>query len=213
MFKIVNRTVPLALARLGYTKQEVGEIVDYIDEHDTIEDAPHLKSEHLAVFDCAFKPAKGQRSIHYMGHIRMMGAVQPFLSGAISKTVNMPRESTAQEIFNVYVEGWKLGLKAVAIYRNGSKRTQPLNVSKTPEKAKKAEVKAAEVPPVAMPNRHRLPVTRWSIAHKFDLAGHEGYLHVGLYEDNQPGELFITMAKVGSTVGGMMDAFATAISL
>ena len=221
MFKIVNRTVPLALARLGYTKQEISEIVDYIDEHDTIEDAPHLRSEHLAVFDCAFKPAKGQRSIQYMGHIRMMAAVQPFLSGAISKTVNMPKESTVQEIFNVYVEGWKLGLKAVAIYRDGSKRTQPLNVRKDKDKEKETagkgmiSISAEQFEAVKRtPHRRRLPATRPSITHKFDVAGHEGYLNVGLYEDsNMPGELFITMAKEGSTVGGMMDAFATAISL
>jgi ribonucleoside-diphosphate reductase alpha chain len=219
MFKIVNRTVPLALDRLGYSQQQVSEIIEHIDEHDTIEGAPHLAEEHLSVFDCAFKPAKGQRSIHYMGHIRMMGAVQPFISGAISKTVNMPRETTVEEIMNVYVEGWKLGLKAVAIYRDGSKRTQPVNVTRQ-DKGK--ESKAAGIPALTaeqlealarQPHRRRLPATRPSLTHKFDVAGHEGYLNVGLYEDGTPGELFITMAKEGSTVGGMMDAFATAISL
>jgi len=214
MFKIVNQTVPLALEKLGYSKQHIAEIIEYIDEHDTIEGAPNLDEGHLAVFDCAFKPVNGQRSINYMGHIRMMGAVQPFLSGAISKTVNMPNEATADEIMNVYVEGWKLGLKAVAIYRDGSKRTQPLNVKKDAGAGKvaSATVETAE-PPKAGPRRHRLSATREAVAHKFDVAGHEGYLHVGLYEDSTPGELFITMAKEGSTVGGMMDAFATAISL
>ncbi len=211
MFKIVNRTVPLALERLKYNKQQVGEIIDHIDQNDTIEGAPHLAEGHLAVFDCAFKPAKGNRSIHYMGHIRMMSAVQPFLSGAISKTVNMPKESTMQDILQVYVEGWKLGLKAVAIYRDGSKRAQPLNVRKSGDKEKKPEAAPAEAK--FAPHRHRLPATRPSITHKFDVAGHEGYLNVGLYDDGKPGELFITMAKEGSTVGGMMDAFATAISL
>jgi ribonucleoside-diphosphate reductase alpha chain len=212
MFKIVNRTVPLALERLGYTSAQVSEIIDYIDQHDTIEDAPHLKEEHLAVFDCAFKPAQGKRSIHYMGHIRMMAAAQPFLSGAISKTVNMPRESTPRDILQVYVEGWRGGLKAVAIYRDGSKRVQPLNVSRDASRAKAMAPAVAE-PPKQEPYRHRLPATRPAITHKFDLAGHEGYLNVGLFEDGSPGELFITMAKEGSTVGGMMDAFATAISL
>ncbi|HAU38374.1 MAG TPA: vitamin B12-dependent ribonucleotide reductase [Phycisphaerales bacterium] len=218
MFKIVNRTVPLALERLGYTAQQVSEIIEFIDEHDTIESAPHVSEEHLPVFDCAFKPANGQRSIHYMGHIRMMSAVQPFLSGAISKTVNMPKEATPEDIRQVYVDGWKLGLKAVAIYRDGSKRTQPLNVDKNADKkpvVKEVEAISAEQLELAKnaPHRHRLPATRPSITHKFDVAGHEGYLNVGLYEDGTPGELFITMAKEGSTVGGMMDAFATAISL
>ncbi len=218
MFKIVNHTVPQALERLGYSKAEISEIVEHIDEHDTIEDAPNLKEEHLAVFDCAFRPAKGQRSIHHMGHIRMMAAVQPFLSGAISKTINMPHETTVDEIMQVYIDGWKFGLKAVAIYRNNSKRTQPLSVSKqteTLEEAEPAEAISLEQLEAARrePHRQRLPATRPSVTHKFDVAGHEGYLNVGLYEDNQPGELFITMAKEGSTVGGMMDAFATAISL
>ena len=218
MFKIVNRTVPQALQRLGYAADQVAEIVEYIDDNDMIEGAPNLKAEHLAVFDCAFRPAKGSRCIHYMGHIRMMGAIQPFLSGAISKTVNMPKEVTADEIMNVYIKGWKLGLKAVAIYRDGSKRVQPLNVSHEGEKQADApdavmisveQLEAARL----KPHRRRLPATRPSLTHKFNVAGHEGYLNVGLYEDGAPGELFITMAKEGSTVGGMMDAFATAISL
>ncbi|RPI59546.1 MAG: hypothetical protein EHM48_08710, partial [Planctomycetaceae bacterium] len=219
MFKIVNRTVPLALERLGYSKGQVAEIIDHIDHHDTIEGAPSLRAEHLPVFDCAFKPGNGTRSIHYMGHIRMMSAVQPFISGAISKTVNMPKESTTEEIMQVYTDGWKLGVKAIAIYRDGSKRTQPLNVRKSDKDAKKTEsllqaISAEQLEAAKRtPHRHRLPATRPSITHKFDIAGHEGYLNVGLYEDGTPGELFITMAKEGSTVGGMMDAFATSISL
>ncbi|HUS92959.1 MAG TPA: vitamin B12-dependent ribonucleotide reductase [Phycisphaerae bacterium] len=219
MFKIVNQTVPLALEQLGYNPTQISEIIGHIDDHETIEGAPHLKDEHLSVFDCAFKPANGRRFIHYMGHIRMMAAVQPFLSGAISKTVNMPKDSTAREIQQVYVDGWKLGLKAVAIYRDGSKRVQPLNVSKDEEKPQaetKAEVRIDEAMLEAarrMPHRERLPATRPSLTHKFSVGGHEGYLTVGQYENGRAGELFVTMAKEGSTVGGMMDAFATAISL
>ncbi len=216
VFKIVNNTVPMALERLGYSSQQISEIIEHIDEHDTIEGAPHLRDEHLGVFDCAFRPANGRRSIHYMGHIRMMGAAQPFLSGAISKTVNMPTEATADDIRQVFIDGWKLGLKAVAIYRDGSKRTQPLNVSqeqidgeKIDETFSLEDIEAAR----RTPHRRRLPATRPSVAHKFEVAGHEGYLHVGLFHDGSPGELFITMAKEGSTVGGMMDAFATSISL
>ena len=218
MFKIINKTVPLALERLGYEHEQISEIVQYIEENDTIEGAENLDPEHLAIFDCAFKPAQGTRFIHYMGHIRMMGAVQPFLSGAISKTVNMPTETTVDQIKQVYVDAWQLGLKAVAIYRDGSKRTQPLNVSQVDEAAEIIqEISISEQlleEARRKPHRHRLPATRPSITHKFDIAGHEGYLNVGLYEDtDQPGELFITMAKEGSTVGGMVDAFATSISL
>ncbi len=218
MFKIVNQTVPLALQRLGYSKDKISEILEYVDEHDMIEGAPGLAEEHLPVFDCAFKPAKGTRCIHYKGHLRMMSAVQPFLSGAISKTVNMPNEATVEEILDVYVEGWRLGLKAVAIYRDGSKRTQPLNtaqITKEEEKALEASGITLEQLEAAKrsPHRERLPATRPSLTHKFDVAGHEGYLTVGLFEDGQPGELFVSMAKEGSTVGGMMDVFATAISL
>jgi ribonucleoside-diphosphate reductase alpha chain len=216
VLKIVNRTVPLALERLGYEPEQVPEIVAHIDSAETIEGAPHLAEEHLGVFDCAFKPANGSRNIHYMGHIRMMAAVQPFLSGAISKTVNMPNEASVEQIRDVYVESWKLGLKAVAIYRDGSKRTQPVNLTAAEGKARaeaahfsREQLEAAR----REPHRHRLPATRPSLTHKFDIAGHEGYLNVGLFEDGQPGELFITMAKEGSTVGGMVDAFATAVSL
>jgi ribonucleoside-diphosphate reductase alpha chain len=206
LMKIVNNTVPMALAKLGYSATEVKDIVGYIDEHETIEGAPHLKDKDLAVFDCAFKPMKGARSIHYMGHIKMMGAVQPFISGAISKTVNVPKAATVQEIEQAYIDAWRIGAKAVSIYRDGSKRTQPLNTSKD----KLAE--AASAAEAAGPRRRRLPDERQSITHKFDIAGHEGYITVGLYEDGQPGELFLTMAKEGSTISGFADAFAQAIS-
>lgn len=207
MLKLVNNTVPKALKRVGYSEEAIKEIVQYIDEHDTIEGAPQLKEEHLPIFDCAFKPSKGKRFIHYMGHIRMMGAVQPFISGAISKTVNFPHEATVQEIEKAYIESWKLGLKAVAIYRDGCKRTQPLNTSSKQKTGKKA----GDAP--SKPYRRRLPAERQAITHKFSVGGHEGYITVGLYPDGQPGEIFLTMAKEGTVVSGMMDAFATAISL
>ena len=207
LLKIVNGTVPRSLKRLGYDSRQIQEIVEYIDEHETIEGAPHLKEEHQPIFDCAFKPAHGSRSIQYMGHVRMMGATQPFISGAISKTINMPTEVTVDEIMQAYIESWKLGLKAVAIYRDGSKRTQPLNTSKEAEKAQKAEATEPRT------FRRRLPDERKSITHKFDIAGHEGYITVGMYEDGQPGEIFITMSKEGSTISGLMDSFATAISM
>jgi ribonucleoside-diphosphate reductase alpha chain len=233
MLKIVNRTVPMALRKLGYNDQQIAEIVKYIDENDMIEGAPHLKEQHLSVFDCAFKPAKGKRSIQYMAHLKMMAATQPFLSGAISKTVNMPQESTVEDIVNTYIEGWKLGLKAVAIYRDGSKRSQPLNTSKNSGAQAGAEAESlrkdndefkkrileleAEIKEVrersSAPARHRLPDTRRAITHKFDIAGHEGYITVGLFEDGSPGELFITMAKEGSTIGGLMDTIGTLVSL
>ncbi len=207
LMKIVNQTIPAALVKLGYTDVQVKAIVDYIDANETIEGAPHLKEKDVAVFDCAFKPARGSRSIHYMGHIRMMGAVQPFLSGAISKTVNVPKEATAGEIMQAYVESWRLGVKAIAIYRDGSKRTQPLNTSREKEEAKAAEARVA-----SQPVRHKLPDERRAITHKFEIAGHEGYITVGLYEDGLPGEIFLVMAKEGSTISGFADAFAQAIS-
>lgn len=200
--KIVNNTIPEALKRLGYDSEQIEHILAYIEKNDTIEGAPHFKEEHLPVFDCAFKPAKGKRSIHYMGHILMMAAVQPFLSGAISKTVNMPNDVTVEDIKKAYIEAWRLGLKAIAIYRDGCKRTQPLSTSKDGDKAKQKYT-----------IRRRLPDERKAITHKFSVAGHEGYLTVGLYEDGQPGEIFITMSKEGSTISGLMDAFATSISL
>jgi ribonucleoside-diphosphate reductase alpha chain len=288
MIKIVNNTVPAALFKLGYDNDQVNAIVSYIDATGTIEGAPGLKPEHLSVFDCSFKPAKGTRSIHYMGHIKMMAATQPFLSGAISKTVNLPHEASVEDVAEAYAESWRQGIKAVAIYRDGSKGTQPLNTSMDAKKepsaldaagsrvlanigagqqpaeadlkaleakiGEKLEVtakqliaataafqnaleeiaKAAAVPvltasaavqpapakdPAQDPNgppravRHRLPEERASITHKFSIAGHEGYITVGLYPTGQPGEIFIKMAKEGSTVSGLMDAFATSISL
>ncbi len=285
MIKIVNNTVPAALFKLGYNNDQVDAIVSYIDATGTIEGAPGIKPEHLAVFDCSFKPAKGTRSIHYMGHIKMMAATQPFLSGAISKTVNLPHEATVEEVAEAYAESWRQGIKAVAIYRDGSKGTQPLNTSMDAKKepsavdaagqrvmaqlaagqpaadadlktleakiSEKLEVTAKSVvsaasafqraldeiakatsvpqmtaalgrkkptlpqdlngPPRAV--RHRLQAERASITHKFSIAGHEGYITVGLYPTGQPGEIFIKMAKEGSTVSGLMDAFATSISL
>ena len=279
MIKIVNNTVPTALFKLGYNNDQVDAIVSYIDATGTIEGAPSLKPEHLAVFDCSFKPAKGTRSIHYMGHVRMMAATQPFLSGAISKTVNLPHDCTLDDIAEAYLESWRLGLKAVAVYRDGSKGAQPLNVSdgnkakdikqsspeqsaaadrvlaalssghkpaeadlktletKVAEKveiasksivaastaftaalarteaseAERSDLEQSEAPPRAV--RHRLPSERASLTHKFSIAGHEGYITVGLYPNGQPGEIFIRMAKEGSTVSGLMDSFATAASL
>jgi ribonucleoside-diphosphate reductase alpha chain len=287
MIKIVNNTVPAALFKLGYKNDEVNAIVSYIDATGTIEGAPGIKPEHLAVFDCSFKPAKGTRSIQYMGHIKMMAAAQPFLSGAISKTVNLPHEASVEDVAEAYAESWRQGIKAVAIYRDGSKGTQPLNTSMDAKKepsaldaigtrvlasmaagqpASEADMKALEAkisdklevtakqmiaaagafstamdeiakaaavptikatpmpaPPSAPPPqdlnappravRHRLPEERASVTHKFSIAGHEGYITVGLYPTGQPGEIFIKMAKEGSTVSGLMDSFATAISL
>jgi ribonucleoside-diphosphate reductase alpha chain len=205
LLKIVNTTVPAALRKLGYDETKVKEIVEYIDENDTIEGAPHLQDEHLKVFDCAFKPVKGSRSIASMGHVRMMAAVQPFISGSMSKTVNLPTEATLEDIQQTYMESWKLGLKCIAIYRDGCKRSQPLSTSLDKEKKKDADVEYRVV-------RRKLPDERKAVTHKFDVAGHEGYLTVGLYEDGTPGELFVTMAKEGSTISGLMDAFATQTS-
>jgi ribonucleoside-diphosphate reductase alpha chain len=246
MIKIVNNTVPAALFKLGYASEQCNAIVSYIDATGTIEGAPHVKDEHLAVFDCSFRPSKGTRSIHYLGHIKMMAATQPFISGAISKTVNLPESATVEDIAEAYLQSWKLGLKAVAIYRDGCKKSQPLSAagSKTAESRKgdaaesgntrvgpaapgwAAEQSSAilalapdapidahdsDAPPKA--RRHRLPDERRSLTHKFNVGGHEGYMVVGVYPDGQPGEIFITMAKEGSTVSGLMDSFATAISV
>jgi len=207
VLKIVNNTVPLALQKLGYSQESITSVLDFIDEMETVEGAPQLKQEHLPVFDCAFKPSNGSRSIHYMGHIRMMGAVQPFLSGAISKTVNMPNSATPQDIEKAYSEAWRLGLKAIAVYRDGCKRSQPLNAGKE----KKAE--EAKPAPELRLARRRLPDERASITHKFSIGGHEGYMTVGMYEDGSPGELFVVMAKEGSVVSGLMDGFATSVSM
>ena len=222
MMKIVNQTVPEALDRLGYDEAAANGIIKFIDENDTIEGAPGLKPEHLAIFDCAFRPMNGTRSIHYRGHLKMMAAAQPFISGAISKTVNVPTDATPEDIAETYLEAWQLGIKAVAIYRDGSKRTQPLNTAS--EKSLEAKAAAAEAVapesslnaalavPVAV--RRRLPNERDGVTHKFSIGGHEGYLTVGLYPDTrQPGEIFIRMSKEGSSISGLMDSFATAISL
>ncbi|MGD0076056.1 MAG: vitamin B12-dependent ribonucleotide reductase [Candidatus Binataceae bacterium] len=214
MLKIINNTVPRALKRMGYDSREVQEIVEYIDEHETIEGAPALQDQHLPVFDCAFKPRAGARSIHYLGHLKMMGAVQPFISGAISKTINMPAEASVDEVAEAYMMAWRLGLKAVAIYRDGSKRIQPLNVGKAKGEAAES-VKASAAIAVAAAQRmirRKLPDERKSLTHKFDIAGHEGYITVGMYEDGRPGEIFVNMSKQGSTISGLMDSFATAIS-
>src|SRR6185503_9783313 len=253
MLKIVNRTVPQALRCLGYDANEIGNIVAHIEKFDTIEDIEEhaaglspaestsrppeaggtiirsgLKPEHLPVFDCAFKAYRGRRSIHYMAHLKMMAATQPFISGAISKTVNLPNQATVEDIGHAYFDAWKMGIKCVAIYRDGSKRSQPLNTRKTNEGGSRASGEAEPLPTrikeleaevarlranAIQPLRRRLPETRTAITHKFDIAGHEGYLTVGLFENGQPGELFITMAKEGSTIGGLMDSIGTLTSM
>jgi ribonucleoside-diphosphate reductase alpha chain len=222
MIKIVNNTVPTALFKLGYTHDQADAIVNYIDATGTIEGAPHVNDEHLAVFDCSFRPAKGTRFIHYNGHLKMMAAAQPFISGAISKTVNLPESATVEEIMEAYLEAWKLGLKAVAIYRDGCKKSQPLSAAGTKTALSKKEDAAVRPaapaeeenlngPPRAI--RHKLPEERMSVTHKFNVGGHEGYITVGLYPNGMPGELFITMAKEGSTVSGLVDSFACATSI
>jgi len=227
VIKIVNNTVPQALIKLGYTPAQADAIVTHIDSTGTIEGAPHLKNEHLAVFDCSFRPQNGVRSIHYMGHVRMMAAVQPFISGAISKTINMPEESTVEEIMDAYIESWKLGLKAVAVYRDNSKKVQPLSSGSGSGKSDKkvgatpsgvtigtsaGTVEKVVEKVVFRPVRRKLPDERRSITHKFSIGGHEGYITVGMYDEGAPGEIFITMAKEGSTISGLVDAFATAVS-
>ena len=227
MIKIVNNTVPSALFKLGYTHEEADQIVSYIDATGTIEGAPNIKDEHLAVFDCSFKPAKGTRSIHYMGHLRMMAATQPFISGAISKTVNLPNNASVEDIMEAYIQAWKLGIKAVAVYRDGCKQSQPLSAAGTSTALSKKEdavaggsaraTQAAALeedlngPPRAV--RHKLKEERMSVTHKFNIGGHEGYIIVGLYPSGEPGEIFIKMAKEGSTVSGLMDSFALAVSI
>src|SRR5436189_2119976 len=243
MLKIVNQTVTPALEKLGYNSEEIERIVAHVDAFDTIEDVEDsdgstissgLKPEHIAIFDCAFKAYRGQRSLGYMAHLRMMAAAQPFLSGAISKTVNMPETASVEEIMNTYIEGWRLGLKAIAIYRDGSKRSAPLNTRKTKDMGGTEQESAVasldrgelesriveldqEVASLRFrldqPSRHRMPDTRMSLTHRFEIAGHEGYITVGLYEDQQPGELFITMSKEGSTIGGLMDTVGTLTSI
>jgi ribonucleoside-diphosphate reductase alpha chain len=219
LIKIVNNTVPQALMKLGYTPEQSSEIVSYIDKNGKIERAPYVKEEHLAVFDCSLAPQGGGRSIRWTGHVKMMAAAQPFLSGAISKTINMPEESTVEDIMNAYIESWRLGLKAVAIYRDNSKRSQPLSAAKD---AKKEDKKTAAAPGAAEPvqrelfqraQREKMPYERASVTHKFSVSGHEGYITVGMYDDGRPGEVFIKMAKEGSTLSGVMDGLALTISL
>jgi ribonucleoside-diphosphate reductase alpha chain len=220
LIKIVNNTVPQALMKLGCTPEQTSEIVSYIDKKGTIEGAPYLKPEHLPIFDCSLTPAGGGRSITWTGHVKMMAAAQPFLSGAISKTINMPEESTVEDIMDAYVESWKLGLKAVAIYRDNSKRSQPLSAAGQKKDEKKIEVAVA--PGAAVPvqqelfgrrQREKMPTERASVTHKFSVGGHEGYITVGMYEDGRPGEIFIKMSKEGSTLSGVMDGLALTISL
>ncbi len=214
MFKIVNQTVPEALERLGYSAGERKAILDYIDANDTIEGAPGIADEHLPVFDCAFRAKNGTRTIHYLGHIKMMSAVQPFLSGAISKTVNMPHDATPEDIAEAYQEAWRSGVKALAIYRDGSKKTQPLSTGTTSEQEDKGKAAVAvSAPAEVRPFRRKLPDERHALTHKFSVGGHEGYLTIGLYPDGDPGEIFIVMSKEGSVVSGLMDSFATSISL
>src|SRR5205814_779111 len=239
MLKIVNQTVTPALEKLGYNSEEIERIIAHIDAFDTIEDVPDsdgstissgLKPEHITIFDCAFKAYKGERSLGYMAHLRMMAAAQPFLSGAISKTVNMPETATVDEIMNTYIEGWRLGLKAIAIYRDGSKRSAPLNTRKTRDMGATddRDIAMVEEPELqgrileleeelakarGTPVRHRMPDTRMSLTHRFEIAGHEGYITVGLFEDGMPGELFVTMSKEGSTIGGLMDTVGCLTSL
>ncbi len=219
LIKIVNNTVKQALLRLGYEPEVASRIVDYVESTGTIEGAPGLKEEHLPVFDCSFRPAAGERSIHWRGHLRMMAATQPFLSGAISKTINMPEESTVDNIMNAYLESWKLGLKAVAIYRDNSKKSQPLSAAAGDKKDEKPSPKVVEMPApeqqelFARAQREKLPAERHSITHKFNIGGHEGYITVGKYDDGRPGEIFIKMAKEGSTLSGIMDGFALSVSV
>src|SRR5690348_6469409 len=217
VIKIVNNTVPQALMRLGYSSEQAAEIVDYIDQNGKIEGAPGLKPEHLPVFDCSLAPAGGGRSISWRGHLKMMAAAQPFLSGAISKTINMPEESSVEDIMQAYIESWKLGLKAVAIYRDNSKRTQPLSAAgaKKDAAAKTAEASTAQQQELfkSLPQRRKLPNERQSITHKFSIGGHEGYITVGKYDDGTPGEIFIKMSKEGSTLSGFMDGFALSVSI
>jgi ribonucleoside-diphosphate reductase alpha chain len=226
LIKIVNNTVPQALMKLGYTPEQTSEVVSYIDKNGKIEGAPHVKMGDYPVFDCSLAPAGGGRSINWTGHVKMMAAAQPFLSGAISKTINMPEESTVEDISNAYIESWKLGLKAVAIYRDNSKRSQPLNAGGKKEE-KKADVSSAADSTVQPANaevpiqrelfpraeREKMPTERDSVTHKFSVGGHEGYITVGMYADRRPGEVFIKMSKEGSTLSGVMDGLALTISL
>ena len=209
--RIINDTVPAALQNLGYSDDEITDMVEFVDEHSTIEGTPHLREEHLPVFDCAFRALGGTRAVHYMGHLKMVAAVQPFISGAISKTINVPQTATIEEVGHAYVDAWRLAIKAVAVYRDGSKRTQPLATAGSA--AAQASAASAGGMRIAMeagiqPVRRKLPDERDSLTHKFSIGGHKGYITVGLFEDGSPGEIFITMAKQGSTISGLMDSFA-----
>jgi ribonucleoside-diphosphate reductase alpha chain len=215
VIKIVNNTVPQALMKLGYTPEQTSEIVTYIDKNGRIDGAPYMKDEHVPVFDCSLATSGG-RCIAWRGHVKMMAAAQPFLSGAISKTINMPEESTIEDIMNAYIDSWKMGLKAVAIYRDNSKRSQPLNAAGNKKDEKKVEATVSE--PVqrelfARTQREKLPVERDSVTHKFSVGGHEGYITVGMYPDGRAGEIFIKMSKEGSTLSGVMDGLAMTLSI
>src|SRR3974377_511176 len=214
VIKIVNNTVPQALMTLGYTPEQTSEIVSYIDKNGKIDGAPFLKAAPSPVFDCSLATTGG-RSIAWRGHVKMMAAAQPFLSGAISKTINMPEESTIEDIMNAYIESWKLGLKAVAIYRDNSKGSQPLNAAgnKKVEKKKEAVAEPEQRELFARTQREKLPVERLSVTHKFSVGGHEGYITVGMYPDGRPGEIFIKMSKEGSTLSGVMDGLALTLSI
>ncbi len=213
VMKIVNSTVPQALMRLNYTPEEASQIVSYVDQTGTIEGAPGLKPEHLPIFDCSLAPTGGGRSISWKGHLLMMAATQPFLSGAISKTINMPEQSTVEDIMQAYIESWRLGLKAVAIYRDNSKRSQPLSAAGAKKEEQKPSPADLQREMFAYIKRRKLPSERQSITHKFSVGGHEGYITVGMYEDGTPGEIFIKMAKEGSTLSGFMDGFALSVSI
>ena len=218
LIKIVNNTVPQALMRLHYSPEQTSEIVSYIDKQGKIEGAPYLRAEDLPVFDCSLAPLGGGRSISWTGHVKMMAAAQPFLSGAISKTINMPEESTVEDISNAYIESWKLGLKSVAIYRDNSKRSQPLNAGGAKEEKKAEPAAATGTEPMqrelfARAVREKMPYERASVTHKFSVSGHEGYITVGMYADGRPGEIFIKMSKEGSTLSGVMDGLALTVSL
>jgi ribonucleoside-diphosphate reductase alpha chain len=213
LLKIVNNTVPRALAKLGYDQAEVKSIIDYISENDTIEGAPGLRDEDLPVFDCAFKANKGERSIHYMGHLKMVAATQPFVSGSISKTINLPELATVEDIEQAYIDGWKMGLKCISVYRDNCKRSQPLNTSMDDRRDREEAAVAVIADLPKAPIRRKLPDERASITHKFDIQGHEGYITVGMFQDGTPGEIFVKMAKEGSTLSGMVDSFAIMVSL
>ena len=207
VLKVVNQTVPEALETLGYDDDQINKILVHIDENDTIEDAPYLKEDHLPVFDCAFPPAKGSRTIHAYAHVKMMAAIQPMVSGALSKTVNLPATATVGMVSDAYKMAWDLGLKAIAIYRDGCKKAQPMSTKKT------TTVDRDTKPENLEPVRRRLPTVRRSMTHKFSVGGHKGYLTVGLYEDGSPGEIFIQMSKPGSTVSGLTHSVACLSSI